>query len=231
MRKLAIACFFITLPFAAFASDEWPSFRGPKLQGQAQASGLPITWSETENGKWKTELPGTAWSSPVVSANEIWMTNATEEGHSLRVMCVTLDEGKIIHDVEVFHVEKQPFKHVLNSYASPPPVSDKGRLYVFFGTHGAACINTANAQKIWENTDLKHDPQNQAGSTPVQYKDKILICIDGMDVQYQVALNKSDGKVAWKTDRSMKFPPNTKEDMKKAYGTPLIYQEIGRASC
>ncbi|HLX61062.1 MAG TPA: PQQ-binding-like beta-propeller repeat protein [Planctomycetota bacterium] len=218
----------IVVASAVFAADEWPCLRGPTLQGYSDAKDLPVTWSEKENIKWKTELPGTAWSSPVVSGNEIWMTNSTDDGKVLSVICVTLDTGKKIHDEEVFYVEKQEFKHTLNSYASPSPIIDNGRLYVFFGTHGAACFDTKTAKKVWENAELKHDPQNQAGSSPVQYKDKILICIDGMDVQYQVALNKSDGKIAWKTERSMKFPPNLKEDFKKSYGTPLVYQVDGQ---
>ncbi len=218
----------LLLALSSFASDEWPQFRGPGGQGYADAKDLPVTWSETENIKWKTPLPGEAWSSPVVSGNDIWMTNSTDEGESLRAICVRLDTGKIAFDVEIFHVDTPEFKHKLNSYASPTPILEYGRLYCFFGTHGMACIATHDGTKVWENTDIKHDPQNGAGSTPISYKDKLLICIDGMDVQYQLALNKSDGKVAWKTPRSMPFKPNTKEDAKKAYGTPLIYQFEGR---
>jgi hypothetical protein len=120
-----------------------------------------VRWSETENIKWKTELPGQAWSSPVVSGNEIWMTNATDEGHSLRVICVALDSGKIIHDTEVFHVEKQPFKHALNSYASPSPIIDKGHL-MCFSAFTAACINTRRRKNL-ENTDLKR-PEPAGGT-------------------------------------------------------------------
>ncbi len=228
MRTFAVLFTLAALSFAAFATDEWPQFRGPGGQGYAEAKALPVTWSETENIKWKTPLPGEAWSSPVVSGNEIWMTNSTDEGKSLRAFSVALDTGKIIFDVEVFHVDKPEFKHKLNSFASPTPILEKGRLYVFFGTYGMACLSTHDGKKIWENTDIKHATQNGAGSTPISYKDKILVCIDGMDVQYQLALNKSDGKVAWKTPRSMPFGPKTKEDMKKAYGTPLVYQFEGK---
>lgn len=228
MRTLAILLTLAVLSMTAFATDEWPQFRGPGGQGYAEAKGLPVTWSETENIKWKTPLPGEAWSSPVVSGNEIWMTNSTDEGKSLRAFSVALDTGKIGFDVEVFHVDKPEFKHKLNSFASPTPILENGRLYVFFGTYGMACISTHDGKKVWENTDIKHATQNGAGSTPITYKDKILICIDGMDVQYQLALNKSDGKEAWKTPRSMPFGPKTKEDMKKAYGTPLVYQFEGK---
>jgi outer membrane protein assembly factor BamB len=228
MRLLALFTTLSIFAAAAFGSDSWNQFRGPTGQGIAEAKDLPVTWSETENIKWKTPLPGEAWSSPVVSGNDIWMTNSTDEGKSLRAFSVALDTGKINFDVEVFHVDKPEFKHKLNSYASPTPILENGKLYVFFGTYGMACISTHDGKKVWENTDIKHATQNGAGSTPISYKDKILLCIDGMDVQYQLALNKSDGKVAWKTPRSMPFKPNTKEDMKKAYGTPLVYTFEGK---
>jgi outer membrane protein assembly factor BamB len=223
-----LLCIFVcgSLRALASASEPWPQFRGPDGQGQAAAKDLPVTWSESEHVKWKTELPGEAWSSPVISDNQIWMTNATDAGQSLRAICVTLDTGKLIQDVEVFHIEKPETKHALNSYASATPIIDDGRLYVYFGTHGAACLSAKDGKKIWENRDLKHDTQNGEGSTPISYKDKLLICVDGMDVQYQLALNKSDGSVAWKTKRSM--PVLKKEDLRKAYGTPLVYKFDGK---
>ncbi len=228
MRNATLLSTLFILATAAFGSDEWSQFRGPTGQGLAEAKGLPVTWSETENIKWKTPLPGEAWSSPMVSGNDIWMTNSTDEGKSLRAICVSLDTGKINFDVEIFHVDKPETKHKLNSFASPSPILENGKLYCFFGTYGMACISTHDGKKIWENTDIPHATQNGAGSTPISYKDKILVCIDGMDIQYQLALNKSDGKVAWKTPRSIPFKPTTKTDAKKAYGTPLVYKWEGK---
>ena len=56
---------------------QWPEFRGPNGAGKAQASGLPLTWSETSNIRWKTAVHGRAWSSPVVLDGQIWVTTAT----------------------------------------------------------------------------------------------------------------------------------------------------------
>lgn len=221
------------LSLGGFASDQWLMFRGPTGQGIADAKDVPIKWKEkddsgpAENIKWKTELPGQAWSSPVVNGNQIWMTNASLDGKSLRVLRAALDTGKIEIDQEVFHIDEPEFKHATNSYASPTPVLDPDRVYVYYGTYGTACLSTKDGSKIWENRKLPHNTQNSAGSTPIPYKDKLLICMDGMDTQFQVALNKSDGSVAWKTARSMPVV-NKKEDMKKAYGTPLVYQFEGK---
>ena len=60
----------------AIAQDEWTQFRGPEGQGHSAATGLPITWSETENIVWKTATPGEGHSSPVISGSQIWLTTA-----------------------------------------------------------------------------------------------------------------------------------------------------------
>src|SRR4051794_38720827 len=77
---------------AAAAADEpaagtvWPQFRGPTGQGIAHATGLPVTWSETQNVTWKTPVRGKAWSSPVVWGDQVWVTNATEDAKQLSVV-------------------------------------------------------------------------------------------------------------------------------------------------
>ena len=60
------------------SEENWTEFRGPGGQGHAGATGLPLQWSETKNVRWKTELPGRGWSSPVIEDGQLWMTAAVE---------------------------------------------------------------------------------------------------------------------------------------------------------
>src|ERR1700686_3872655 len=90
----------VTCATVARAGDDWPQFRGPDGQGHSDSSGVPLTWSETEHVAWKTEIPGLGWSSPVVLGNQVWMTTATDEGHSLRAICVERESGRVAHNVE-----------------------------------------------------------------------------------------------------------------------------------
>jgi outer membrane protein assembly factor BamB len=207
-------------------SLNWPGFRGPTGQGHADDAKLPLTWSETQNVKFKTPIPGRGWSSPVICQNQIWMTTAAEEGHSLRAICVDKDDGKILHDVEVFHPEILQHSNDLNSYASPTPVIEPGRVYLCYGTYGSACLDTATAQPIWKNEELKLYHMEGPGSSPVLYRNLYILHCDGMDVQYVAALDKETGRIAWKVRRSTPFgftlPP-----FRKAYGTPLIIHADG----
>src|SRR5436190_394774 len=134
MQRLPLV--FLVLIGAPFlrANEDWPQFRGPTGDGQSDSSGLPLSWSEAEHVKWKTPVHGRAWSSPVVLGSQVWLTTATEEGHELFVVCVDRASGKVLRDQKIFEVPSPQFCHQFNSYASPTPVIEPGRLYVTFGS-------------------------------------------------------------------------------------------------
>ncbi len=240
------------LPRTMLAADaQWPQFRGPGGQGHAAAVGLPDQWSEDQNIAWKAPLPGRGWSSPVIAGNEIWLTTAVEtpvseaekaerlkantgnnqpltvSGQlSLRALCVDRSTGRLLHDVELLTQERPQPTHDMNSFASPTPVLEDGRLYCHFGTHGTACLDTATQQVLWTNRELTLNHENGAGSSPVLVGDCLAFHCDGSDVQYIAALDKRTGRVAWKTPRSGKM--NDNPQLKKAYGTPLVVEMDGR---
>ena len=215
------------LPPASFAGEHWPQFRGPTQDGHSDVTGLPINWSETRGVKFKTPLPGEGWSSPVVWGKQVWLTTATGAGHSLRAICVDRDDGRIVHDVEVFRVDHLEPKNDFNSYASPTPVIEEGRVYVSFGSYGNACLDTSTGEPVWKSQELKLDHKEGPGSSPILYKDLFIVHCDGTDVQYVAALNKHTGKLAWKTNRRTDFG-NKPGDLRKAYNVPLVIHENGR---
>ena len=76
------------------AAENWPQFRGPTGDGHAPAgANPPIEFSEEKNARWKTEIHGKAWSSPVVWGSQVWLTTATEDGRQLSVLCLDKDSG------------------------------------------------------------------------------------------------------------------------------------------
>ena len=79
MRK-AIVCTALVLAAWDARADQWPEFRGPTGQGHADEHGLPLEWSESRHVRWKVPVPGSGWSSPVVSDGRVWVTTAVETG-------------------------------------------------------------------------------------------------------------------------------------------------------
>src|ERR1043166_7155306 len=83
LAALPILCLLVTSAHA----EDWPQFRGPTGQGHSAERGVPAEWSESRNVLWKTRVPGTGWSSPVVSGGRVWLTTAVKDrGGSLRAL-------------------------------------------------------------------------------------------------------------------------------------------------
>src|SRR5437016_5849185 len=217
------------LVISAWASEDWPQFRGPNGDGRSDSHDLPLTWSESENVKWKTPVHGKAWSSPVILGDQVWLTTATEDGRELFVVCVDRGTGKILRDERIFEVEKPQFCHQFNSYASPTPVIEPGRVYVTFGSPGTACLDTKTGKVLWERRDFVCNHYRAAGSSPIIYRDMLIMNFDGSDHQFVVALNKKTGSTLWKVNRGIDYKdlgpdgkPQAEGDFRKAFSTPHV---------
>jgi len=223
------------LLIALLVLAQWPQFRGPDGNGVSNAAGLPLRWSETEHVRWKTPVHGKGWSSPIVLGNRVWMTTATPDGRELFVVAVEKETGRIAIDKKLFDVANPQAAHDFNSYASPTPVGEGGRVYVTFGSPGTAALDAATGAAIWTRRDLECNHYRGAGSSPILFRDLLIMHFDGSDVQYLVALDKRTGKTVWKTDRSIDFrdiqpdgKPKAEGDYRKAFATPQIITWEGR---
>lgn len=231
-------------------ADDWPQFRGPRGQGHSDATGLPLEWSEAENVAWKTPVEGCGWSSPVVVGSEVWMTTAVprlatadeSEQHlaslpvpvsnpvvarslTLKAVCVDRVSGRLLRSVPLFEVDEPMHICSVNSFASPTPVGEPGRLFCDFGAAGTACLDTATGKILWKRR-LAIEHQVGPGSSPIPHDDLLVLVRDGCDVQYVTALNKLTGETVWKTDR-----PGIDTDYipyKKAFSTPLVVSVAGK---
>ncbi len=224
--RLSLGVFFLSLTIA-FGNDNWPQFRGPSGNGIADVRSAPVRWSETENIRWKTAIHGKGWSSPVIWGNQIWMTTALADGKERFAVCVDRQTGKIVFDLKVLEEEKPPFCIPYNSYASPTPVIEAGRVYVHFGSSLTACLDTATGKVLWERRDLPCDHFRGPGSSPILHGDLLILTFDGFDHNYVTALNKTTGETVWKTDRNIQYT-TPDGDLHKAYSTPSIIEVGGK---
>jgi outer membrane protein assembly factor BamB len=218
------------LTAAALAGDNWPMFRGPQNDGHSDATGLPMTWGETEYVVWKTAIHDKGWSSPVVWGDQVWMTTAKADGTQLFAVCVDRKTGEILRDIKLYEQEKQDPAHNpggKNSYASPTPAIEEGRVYIHFGSFGTACLDTKTGEKVWERRDLKCDHWRGPASSPVLYGNLLILTFDGYDAQYVVALDKKDGHTVWRKDRDFNYGTDD-GDRKKAFATPTVITVKGK---
>ncbi len=218
----------------------WPEFRGPWGNGHVTAPGesigLPLEWSEDDNIAWKTPIPHQGWSTPVIMDGQVWLTTATEDGHKFFVLCLDAATGEVLFHEKLFHSDDpEPLGNEVNSYASPSPAIEPGRVYIHFGSYGTACIDTETFETLWERTDLECRHYRGPGSSVLLYEDLVVLTFDGADVQYLAALNKHTGETAWKTHRSTEWTdldddgqPLREGDFRKAFTTPTVITVEGR---
>jgi outer membrane protein assembly factor BamB len=246
LRSIGLACILA----APLHADDWRQFRGPDGQGRAAAGEAPVVWSESNNIAWKVPIEGRGWSSPVVLGGQVWLTTAVEtparpgqleaaldrDGTAvpsayiasrveLKAICCDRKTGRLIRAVTLFDVRQPIILCAVNSYASPTPVAEPGRLYCDFGTMGTACVDTETGKILWTRR-LKIDHQVGPGSSPIVHGNLLILTRDGCDQQYIAALDKQSGATVWKTKR----PPlaTSTAVQRKAFSTPLVIAYDGR---
>ncbi len=239
---------------AALDAAPWPQFRGPHGDGISDAENVPLTFGEQEFLKWKTDLPGRGWSSPVSDGKTLWVTTAEEifpdEEEKSRILkqageeekvfasrqvatriglsalAIDFESGKITKTVHLAKIENPQTIHTLNSFASPTPVFAGNRLYAHFGAFGTFAIDTEEGGIVWQKRiDLEHGVG--PGSSPLLHDGRLFLICDGVDRQFVTALDAATGEPVWSTDRpAMRAATG---DQRKSYNTPvLLVGEDGR---
>jgi outer membrane protein assembly factor BamB len=209
-------------------SINWNYYRGSNLDGVSLNKDLPLTWSENENIVWKTPIHGKGASSPVVFGDQIWITTGDSTGKKLFAVCMSLKTGKVIHDLNVFEPDSIPPLHNLNTHATPTPAIEDGFVFVHFGTMGTACLESASGKVVWKRTDMKCNYVQGAASSPIIYKNMLILHFEGVDIQYIVALDKKTGKTIWKSIRPQELYVNQPAIARKAFITPIIVNVDGK---
>lgn len=214
--------------YAQNQSTNWTFYRGSNLDAVSSNKDLPLTWNENDNITWKTTIHGKGASSPVIFGDQIWLTTADPTGKKLYALCCSFNSGNIIHDLEIFQHDTVPRIHSLNTFATPTPAIEEGYVYVHFGSLGTACLETNSGKVIWKRADLKCDHVQGPASSPIIYKDLLILHYEGVDIQFVIALNKKTGKTVWKSVRPQEYYINQPTIARKAYITPIVINVDGK---
>ncbi len=209
------ACSFILLAEAASA-DNWPQWRGPRSQGTSTETRLPVTWSGTENVRWKTALPGPGHSSPITWGNRIFLTAYKREGSKLLTLAIDKATGKIVWEREVAARQIEQM-HPTNAPASPTPATDGKYVYVYFGSFGLVCYDF-DGKKIWEKPLGPFPNEWGSASSPVLHGNALILNCDTDAEDFLLALNKTTGDTLWRTSRS---------NVNRSWAVPVVWNASG----
>lgn len=191
-------------PVLQKGSTRWTGFRGNDGRSHTSAIDLPLTWSETENIAWTTELPGYGQSSPVVWDGKIFVT--TSEGQlkeTLVVLCIKVTTGEILW-TKRFEASDKTERTNMISQAAPTPTVDAQHLYVFFES-GDLFALSHQGEKRWHRSLTKaygtFIGNHGIGSSIAQTDDAVILLIDHSGPSYLLSIRKTDGTNLWKRDR------------------------------
>ena len=151
--------------------------RHRRARAGRRTADLPLTWSATENIAWKTPIPGESWSSPIVWGDRIFVTTATEGGAKCHVLAIDRASGQIVWNTPVFDQSLRR-KETRNTYATPTPATDGKRVYACFGDGSFAAVDFAG-KVVWINREHPFYSQHGLGSSPVLYRDLLIMAFDG----------------------------------------------------
>jgi outer membrane protein assembly factor BamB len=201
-------------------AEDWPCWRGPRLDGTSLETNVPVYWNATSNIAWKTELPGAGHASPIIYGDRVFTVSALADTQERLLLCLDRKTGELLWKQKVLSA---PFeqKHELNSFASSTPATDGERIYVSFldRDHMFAAAYDFQGKELWNNRPGPFSSMHGFCSSPLIYRDKVILNGDHDGDSYLVALSRTDGRMIWKTAR---------ENHTRSYCAPLIREMAGR---
>jgi outer membrane protein assembly factor BamB len=238
VRNLVAGLLLIALPQAIWGAN-WPQWRGPSADGVSEEAGLPLEWGPERNILWKASLPGLGTSTPIIWDDAVFVTSQIGTGPAdgksqdfpeatkarlnsqdgkvqFVVQAFELGGGRLLWEFRLDAEGELPAVHTKHNLASPSCITDGRMVYAWFGT-GQVVALTMKGRLAWRRHIGREYAPFQIlwghGSSPVLYKDTILLLCEHPGGGYLLALDKTTGKELWKTDRGKDS---------RSYATPFL---------
>ena len=248
MKRLTLSFIFLIIVSIAAHAQNWPQFRGPGATGvtEGQAKAVKFDASTSLNVRWKTPIPGLSHASPVVWGNKVFVVTAVSSGkdetrfglfgdtapvkedpkHTWKVYALDKATGKILWEQTAYEGIPKVKRHPKSSHAASTPATDGKYLIVNFGSEGLYAYNL-DGKLLWKK-DLgvldagwfyDVDYQWEYGSSPIIYKNMVIVQADIQKNSFIAAYDIKTGKELWKTPRE-ELP---------SWGSPTVYEGPQRA--
>ncbi|MDG2014939.1 MAG: PQQ-like beta-propeller repeat protein [Pirellulaceae bacterium] len=227
LLSIGMGLLLTSLGYAQIAAEaeSWAAWRGPLGTGEAPAARPPLVWSETENIKWKTKIPGRGHSTPIVWNDLVFLTAAEPFGekqepkyserpgahdnlavaqkHRFLVMAINRKDGSILWKKQVHEELPREGAHYTASLTSASPVTDGQYLYVHLGSYGLYCLDFEGRviwQKMLGKMHTKHG--HGEGASPVLHRGVLVVNWDHEEASFIAAIDAKSGKEIWRQPRS-----------------------------
>ncbi|HLA10998.1 MAG TPA: PQQ-binding-like beta-propeller repeat protein [Pyrinomonadaceae bacterium] len=230
MKTIITSVLCLLVPLTVNAQN-WPSFRGPDASGVGEGTKPPTTWDveKEQNVLWQTGIPGLSHSSPIIWGERIFVItaissdskvgfNAKARGiglanddvkHTWMIYAIDKQTGRMIWERKAYEGVPRAKRHVKATQANSTPVTNGRYLVALFGSEGLACYDI-DGRLLWKkdlgvlNPGLWDDRSSSWGhaSSPIIYRDLVIVQADGHTQSFIAAFNLKDGKQVWRVERA-----------------------------
>ena len=236
MKRCLILALTLSLTSGIIA-ENWAQWRGPTFNGSTTESGLPSTWSKSENVVWKATLPGESASTPIVWEDKLFLSSTDKASENLLAMCFSRDKGTLLWSHEINQGLRQDSR---SDYSSPSPATD-GNVVVFFYGNGDLIAFDLAGKEQWRRNIQKDEGdftfQWTFSSSPLLYEGKLYLQVlqrdtpvhgkgftDRSNDSYLLAIDPSTGKTLWKHIR----PSQAEKESLESFATPIPFKFRGQ---
>jgi outer membrane protein assembly factor BamB len=155
MNRLHLAPLALLLPYIAVGAD-WPQGPGPNFNFVTAASHAPTSWSvaKNQNVAWKTDLPETGQSAPVIWGERLFVTTMkpidadAETGSDIVVYALSTKDGSVAWQRDIPGGYQTKLSAPFGDASAPAPVTDGKRLWVLNPTGRLVCFDL-DGNEIW----------------------------------------------------------------------------------
>lgn len=211
MKAFRFSCFFsfcclgLCGEFQFLSAGDWPQFRGPGGSSVSEETRLPIRWSQTDNMRWKVDLPGRGVSSPVIAGGKVFITACTGfQQTRLHVLCYQVATGRKLWERQ-FWATASTMCNDKTCMAAPTPVTDGERVYALFACGDLAAFDS-NGDLLWYRSLGRDYPAlgNNVGmaASPVLCKEVLILPMMNPGDSFIAGLDKHSGRNLWKSEQS-----------------------------
>ena len=184
---------------ASSNADDWPGWRGPRGDGISLETSAPLTWSAKENIGWRTPLPGSGLSSPIVLGDRVFVTAGDTSDETRRVICVEASTGKILWNISV-HRGPGGKMHRFNSTASSTPVSDGQFVFATFVDDQGLYVAAVDFEGtlVWTKNPGTFYSNHGFAACPVLYGEGVIVNGQQDGEAFVCMLRRQDGHEIWR---------------------------------
>jgi outer membrane protein assembly factor BamB len=206
-------------------SADWLQWRGPLGTGQSDEKAIPLNWSSTENVKWKAPLDGPGNSSPIVVGDKVFVTHAPAKSNLRGLHCFDRNTGKPLWKHQIEYAEKE-LTHNTNPFCSSSPVSDGQVIVAWYGSPGVYAYDL-RGNVLWQKDLGKLEHIWGFGSSPIIYRDLVILNFGPGLNAFVIALDKRTGNEVWRREFAGQ-KSNKIDEYRGSWSTPVVHRESNR---